>query len=243
MTLIGIVLVMASGCVFNNFIDRDIDKLMERTKNRISAQGLVSGKFLVLYSLMLGVIGTLVLYTQTNKLTTEVALVGLFFYAGVYTLWYKRKSRLGAVIGSVSGAVPPVVGYCAVTNVFDSGAIILFLILCFWQLPHSYAIAIYRLSDYKIAKIPVLPVKKGILFTKVMMLYYIVIFTIVSAMLSVFSHAGLSYLIVAIALGVTWFILGIRGFKSTDEQAWARKMFLFSIIIIMLLSVLMSISN
>lgn len=232
---------MASGCVFNNFIDRDIDKLMQRTKNRLTARDLVSSQVLILYSAALGIVGVLDLYVFTNNLTTSLALIGLFFYAGAYTLWYKRKSSLGAIIGSVSGAVPPVVGYCAVSNSFDSGALILFLTLCLWQLPHSYAIAIRRLDDYRAANIPVLPLKKGVYYTKVQMLITIVLFTVCAAMLTVLNYTGIFYLIVILLLGITWFYLGVKGFKTQDDNIWARKMFLFSIIVIMIFSLILSI--
>lgn len=246
-TLLGIALVIASGCVFNNFIDRDIDKLMERTKNRASAKGLVSGLFLILYAALLGILGTLVLGFSTNILTMVIAWIGLFFYVILYSLYFKRNSVYGTLIGSVSGAVPPVVGYCAATNNFDLGAVILFLILCFWQMPHSYAIAIYRFKDYAAAKIPVLPVKKNIKAAKVSMLIYTILFILAVVSLYIFSYANWIYLTIGLGVSLYWLYLVAAGFKIKSQELqdnflWAKKVFLFSIINITVLSVMIALA-
>lgn len=238
-TVLGISLIIASGCVINNYIDRDIDQLMERTKNRFTAKGLVSGRFITAYALSLGLVGAGILYAFTNTLTLLIALVGLFFYVVVYTLWLKRNSIYGTLVGGVSGAVPPVVGYCAVTGQFDMGAFLLFLILFTWQIPHSYAIAIYRLDDYARASIPVLPVVKGIPYTKASMLIYLIAFALAAISPGLFSYVGSVYLTIASLLSLAWLYIGIQGVKTTDDKAWARKMFLFSIIVITVLCLVM----
>jgi protoheme IX farnesyltransferase len=238
-TWLGMSLVIGSGCVINNYIDRDIDKLMERTKNRVLAQGLISGNVALLYAILLGILGFVVLYFGTNPLTTIVSFVGFFFYVVVYSLLLKRKSTWGTIVGGVAGAVPPVVGYCAVTNRFDIGAIILFLILFFWQMPHFYAIAIYRLNDYKAASIPILPIRKSVHYTKVSMLLYIAVFTVISIMPTMFEYTGSIYFAIALCLGLIWFALGMQGLRTQDDRSWARKMFAFSIINITVLSMIM----
>lgn len=238
-SILGISLVIAAGCVFNNFIDRDIDKLMERTRNRPSAKGLLSGTVLIVYAILLTVLGSLILYYGTDVLALTVALIGLFFYVVVYSLWFKRNSVCGTLIGSISGAVPPVVGYCAVTNRFDLGALILFAMLCLWQMPHSYAIAIYRLKDYTNAAIAVLPVKKGIPYTKVMMLLYVIAFAVVVVLPTVFGYAGGYYGAAALVLGLLWVYYAVQGFSTSDDIAWAKKMFGFSILNITLLCLMM----
>lgn len=240
-TLIGISLIIASGCVLNNLYDSDIDKLMERTKNRLSAKGLVSSKKMVSLAFVLGMAGLALLLIFTNTLTVIVALIGWFFYVVIYTMLTKRNTTLGTAFGSISGAVPPVVGYCAANNIFDSGAMILFVILCFWQMPHSYAIAIFRLKDYTAAKIPVLPVKLGIARTKISMLIFTAFYCIAVIMPSVFGYTGWIYFIAALASGLYWLYLGIKGFsKKISDQSWARKMFFISIINIMLISFMMA---
>ncbi len=241
--MLGISLIVACGCVFNNFIDRDIDKLMDRTKNRVLAQGLMSGKTALIYAIVLGTLGILILMLFTNRLTVMLALLGLFVYVAIYSLWFKRNSTYGTIVGSISGAMPIVVGYCSVTNKLDTGATILFFILSLWQMPHSFAIAIYRLNDYTKAHIAILPVKKGIHWTKINILCYTVAFVIATLMLSIYGYTGWIYFIIAAIAGFYWIYLAILGFRSnTNDRLWARKMFLFSILIITVLSIMMSIN-
>lgn len=238
-TWLGMSLVIGSGCVINNYIDRDIDKLMERTKNRVLAQGLMTGKVAILYAIALAILGFIILYIGTNPLTTLISFIGFFFYVVVYSLLLKRKSTWGTIVGGVAGAVPPVVGYCAVANQFDLGAIVLFLILFFWQMPHFYAIAIYRLSDYKAASIPILPIRKSIHYTKLSMLLYIAVFTVLSIMPTMLEYTGATYFYIALIMGLTWFALGMFGLRTQDDRRWARRMFAFSIINITVLSMTM----
>lgn len=240
--LLGLSLIVASGCVFNNFIDRDIDRLMERTKNRPLVRGVISGKNAIIFAIILGLMGTGILWIGTNRLTVGVSLFGLLVYVVVYSLWLKRNSVYGTIIGSISGSIPPVAGYCSVANCLDSGALILFLILGFWQIPHSYAIAIYRLKDYTAAGIPVLPVKKGVYTAKIHMLVYVLLFVAATMMLTIFNYTGFIYLFIASTLGIYWILLVIKGFWTKDNKKWARRVFLFSIIIIMTLSISMSIN-
>lgn len=238
--LFGISFVIASACVFNNYIDRDIDDKMERTKNRALVKHLISGRNALVYAIFLGLIGVLFLGLYTNLLTLFLALTGFFFYVVMYGIW-KRRSIYGTLVGSISGAVPPVVGYCAVSNRFDLGAVILFLILVFWQMPHFYAIAIFRLKDYAAASIPVLPVKKGILVTKIHMLFYIVAFIFATGMLPFLGFTGYRYLVVVTLLGLGWIGMAIKGFRTGNNKVWARKMFVFSLVIIVLLCLMISV--
>ncbi len=238
-TLVGMGLVVACGCVFNNMIDCDIDALMERTRKRPMVQGIISRPIAFIYGACLGIAGFLVFYFWVNSLTVVIAAVGLFFYVLIYSLWLKRQSSLGTMVGGIAGAVPPVVGYCAVTNQFNTAAILLFLILFFWQMPHFYAISIYRLQDFKAAAIPILPVKKSVRYTKISILCYIVAFTIAAVLPTLFGYAGWVYFGGALLLGLIWLVIGLKGFAHLEDRVWARKMFLFSILNIMLLSLLM----
>ncbi len=241
-TLLGMILVIASGCVLNNVIDRDIDALMERTRHRVLVKGLVSPTVAVGYGIVLGLAGFIVLYQLANPLTVWVAFIGWFVYVILYSLFLKRNSTHGTVVGAVSGAVPPVAGYVAVTNRLDVGAALLFLILFFWQMPHFYAIAIYRLSDYKAASIPVLPLAKDIPHTKKVVFYYALAFAVAAILPSVFHYTGVVYLVVAIGLGLAWLYVGWQGIRAkVEDHIWAKKMFLFSIFIITLLSMMMAV--
>jgi heme o synthase len=240
-TLVGVSLVVASGCVFNNYIDRDIDKKMERTKNRVLVKGLIAPSVSLVYATALGIAGFALLYIGANPLAMWLAVMGFVVYVGVYSLYMKRHSVYGTLIGSLSGAAPPVIGYCAVTNEFDAGALILLAIFSLWQMPHSYAIAIFRFKDYQAANIPVLPVVKGISVAKNHITVYIVAFMVATLMLTLGGYAGYKYLIVAAAVSVWWLGMALRGYKAENDSVWARKLFVFSIVAITSLSVMMSI--
>lgn len=240
-TITGVSLVIASGCAFNNYIDQDIDRIMERTKNRVLVQGLISPKVTLIYATILGLIGVALLDVVANRLAALLAVMGFVVYVGFYSLWLKRKSVYGTLIGSLSGAAPPVIGYCAVSNQFDMAALILLLIFSLWQMPHSYAIAIFRFKDYQSASIPVLPVKYGISVTKNHIFRYILAFAVATLMLTLSGYAGYSYFVVASLISVGWLAMAVAGFKTTNDQVWAKKLFMFSIIAITTLSVMMSI--
>ncbi|MGP1959113.1 MAG: heme o synthase [Arsenophonus sp. NC-CH8-MAG3] len=241
-TLIGVSLVVASGCVFNNYIDRDIDRIMERTKNRPLVKGLIAPKICLIYASILGISGITLLYITTNILAVSLTIIGFIIYVSIYSLYMKRKSVYGTMIGSLSGAAPPLIGYCAVADQFDLGALILLFIFSLWQIPHTYAITIFRFKDYKTANIPVLPVIKGILIAKAHIVLYILAFMVATIMLTITGYTGYKYLIVAATVSLCWIGIAISGFKNhNDDRLWARKLFIFSIIGIIALSVMMSI--
>jgi protoheme IX farnesyltransferase len=239
--LIGISLVVASGCVFNNCIDRSMDRKMSRTRNRVIARGLISTEAAVCYAALLGATGTALLWVATNLLSVAVVLSGLAIYVGVYSLYLKRRSIYATMIGSLAGAAPPLAGYCAVTNRFDLGALILLLIFSLWQMPHCYAIAIFRFDDYTAAAIPVLPIKRGIPAAKKHIVGYILAFMAATLMLTLGGYTGYGYFAVAVALGLFWLYLAWSGFRTADDGRWARKLFVFSFISLFALSVMMSI--
>ncbi len=240
-TILGASLIIASACVFNNYIDRDIDKAMARTRKRATATGTISGKAALTYASILGLIGVVLLYVYVNILTLVIGLIAFLVYVFVYG-YFKRRSIHGTAVGSIAGAAPVVAGYCAVTDHFNVGALLLFLILVFWQMPHFYAIALNRLSDYTAAKLPVLPVVKGVRHTKIQILIYIVGFILANIALTIFGYSGIVYVIVMVTLGLCWFWLGLKGFKNNDKK-WAKKMFLFSLIIILSLSIMLSVGS
>ena len=240
-TLIGLSLLIASACVFNNYIDRNIDKMMERTKNRALARGVISLQKAIIFAVFLGLFGVLVLMLYINLLTTIIALAGFFIYVVLYSL-SKHRSSYATAIGSISGGIPPIVGYCAVVNRFDMGAFLLFMIVALWQMPHFFAIAMYRLDDYAAASIPVLPAKRGVYITKVHMLFYIMAFLIPVCMLTLWGYTGYAYLIVVGLLGLIWLFLCIKGFKNTNDRLFGRQMFRFSLVVIMMLCIMICIS-
>lgn len=228
-TLLGTALIIASGTCLNNYIDRDIDQKMLRTKGRALAEGRLNPKNVLQMGFILAILGTGLLLT-VNVLATLVALFGLFVYVVVYTMWLKRLHSLNTVVGSVSGAVPPVIGWVAVTNSVDVGAWILFFIMFLWQPPHFLALAMRRCEDYRAAGIPMLPVVRGFKETKWQMANYVAALVPVSLLLYYFTEVGLAYVIIALILGIAWLIISIRGFFAKDDILWARKYFVFSLI-------------
>lgn len=239
--LAGTALVVACGCVINNYIDRGIDRHMQRTKNRALVRGAVSGRSALLFAAILGVLGFGVLWLWTNALTVLIGAIGLIDYIVAYGYW-KRHAPIGTLIGSISGATPPLAGYVVVTGSMDVGAILVFLIFAAWQMPHFYAIALYRSQEYKAAGIPVLPLKKGRRYTKLSIMAYIIIFTMCSIALTVAGYTGYGFAGAMGVLGALWFIKGLRGIgiaNIDDSNAWARGMFGFSLIVTIALTVLL----
>lgn len=235
--LVGISLVIASGCVFNNYIDKDIDTLMERTHDRVTVLGLLPDWFFLVYAGVLGILGFAAL-AQINMLTLTLAVIGFVFYVLVYSLWAKRNTVYGTLIGSVSGAMPLAVGYCAVSNQFDAGALTLIVISMLWQIPHSYAIGVFRAKDYRNASIPILSVTTDLHTVKVHNAAYVIAFTIACFMLYALGYAGEVYLITMSVLCSIWLKMSWKYFHVEDNQAWAKKIFFFSIIIITVFSLL-----
>jgi heme o synthase len=229
--LVGLSLVIASACVCNNFIDRALDRKMARTKKRPLAQGTISVQNALLFALGLGVLGTSLLALGTNLLTALIALFGFIVYVFFYSI-SKLHTTHATLIGSIAGGVPPVVGYCAISHHLDTAALILFTIVALWQMPHFFAIALYRLDDYAAAKVPVLPLKRGIRAAKIQMLFYVVAFIGATLMLTFLGYTGTLFLAVMGLLSLGWLLLSIQGFKSLNDRAWARTMFRFSLVII-----------
>ena len=202
----GTALVIASGCVINNYIDRGIDKHMKRTKKRALVLGEISGRQALVYAAVLGALGFTVLALWTNAPTVVVGIIGFIDYVVAYGFW-KRRSPAGTLVGSISGATPPLAGYLALTGQFDAAALIVFLIFAAWQMPHFYAISLYRSEEYKAAGIPVLPLKKGRQYTKAAIIAYTIVFTVCCIALSIWGYTGVTF---AIAMGVTWCALAVQ---------------------------------
>ena len=239
---VGLSLIVASACVFNNYIDRGIDKKMARTKHRALVEGTIAPSAALVFASTLGAIGTVIMLLGTTLVALVSALFGLFAYVVLYGI-AKRAGSYGTLVGAISGAIPPVVGYTAVTDSIDLAAILLFVILIFWQMPHFYAIALYRQKDYASAGIPVLPVVSGIQKTKLYILLYIAGYTIAVTLLTVFGYTGYVYLAVSLILGLVWARQAIAGQKTSDTVVWAKSIFQFSLIVIAVLSLTLSVDH
>lgn len=238
---IGTTLIIASACVLNNYLDQDIDKKMARTKQRALVTGDIKGRNAVLFSIVLGVVGLVILAAYTNLLVVAIGVIGFIDYVVLYGMLSKRLSIHGTLVGSISGATPILAGYCAVTGVIDVGAIIVFAIMFLWQMPEFYSIAIYRLKEYAAAGVPVISVVKGIETTKRQIFFYTIAFVITSLSLTVYGYAGYVYLVVMAALGLYWMWLASKGLRTKDDDAWSRKMFRFSLIILLVFCAMISV--
>lgn len=239
--LFGMTAVVAAACVLNNYLDQDIDAIMARTKKRPSVTGMISGRNMVLYSVALLVIGTVTLYLLTNLLTVWIGLIGFVVYVWLYGALSKRRSIHGTAVGSVSGAFPILGGYTAAAGVIDPGAVIAFLILFFWQFPEFYSIAIYRQKEYAAANIPVMPVVKGVQSTIVQIFIYTILYVVSTVALTLYGYVGWTYFAVMAVTGLYWIWIGYSGFHANDPDAWARRMFKFSMIHILILCLMLSI--
>lgn len=240
--LAGISLVIASACVVNNYIDRDIDKKMARTKKRALASGTVSARSALVYAVVLGVVGFTVLALWVNALTVVLGIIALVDYVVLYGL-AKRHSVHGTAVGTIAGALPVTAGYVAVTGAFDLGALLLFIILVIWQMPHFYAIAIFRQKDYEAASIPVWPIKMGVASTKLQMMLYVGAFMVATSLLTVAGFTGYTYLAGMLLVSGWWLAKGLQGYKTQDDVRWARGMFFFSLKVLLVFSALISLET
>lgn len=239
--LAGISLIIGGACAVNNYTDRGIDRHMTRTKGRGTATGSVSGAQALLFAAVLLAGGFACLILFVNWLVVALGAVAVADYLVLYAVW-KRRSPFGTIVGSISGALPIVGGYCAATGRLDGGALILFLILVCWQMPHFYAIAMFRSKDYAAAGIPVLPLKKGITRTKRTIILYIVAFMAALTALTAWGYTGYVYLVAMLGLAGYWLLVGLRGLRAPDDVRWARRMFFCSLLMLPALSLLLALN-
>jgi protoheme IX farnesyltransferase len=226
----GTALVIAGGCTLNNFYDRDIDPLMKRTRTRAVPSGRMKPSTALIYGIILSVAGHLVLLFGVNLLTAVLGFIGFAVYLFIYTMWLKRTSTLNTVVGGISGAVPPVMGWVAVTGRLDLAALALFLILFLWQPPHFFALAMRKSEEYRAAGIPMLPVVKGNSETKKQILIFTILLIPATILLFVTGAASWTFLVTAIILDLIYVVLAIRGLsRKEDEDMWAKQMFLYSL--------------
>ncbi|MCO7174593.1 heme o synthase [Sporolactobacillus kofuensis] len=238
--LIGTALVIAGGCSLNNFIDRDIDPLMERTHERPSATGKLGGKTVLIMGLSLSITGLLALLAASTT-AAAFGLLGLLVYVLVYTMWLKRSYTMNTVVGSVAGAVPPIIGWAAIDPLLQSPIPwVLFLILFMWQPPHFLALAMKRVEEYRRAGVPMLPVVAGFEVTKRQMIFYVSVLVPISLLLY---PLGLVYIVSASLLDLTWLVLAVYGLVAKDTIKWARIMFVYSLNYLTLLFLLMIVST
>jgi heme o synthase len=239
--VIGTSLVVASACILNNYVDRNLDRIMKRTCNRALVKGIVSQKTAVSWATFLGISGIALLLGATNILSVAIVMAGFGLYVGLYSMYLKRTSVYATLVGSLAGAAPPLAGYCAASSRFDMGAALLLSIYVLWQIPHCYAIGVLRFDDYAAAAIPILPVKRGMSAARKHMIGHILAFVAAASMLTFCGYTGYCYLLVVAVLGLSWLHLAWSGYKASDERLWAGRLYKLSILCIFALSIMMSI--
>ncbi|TVP81886.1 MAG: protoheme IX farnesyltransferase [Alkalicoccus sp.] len=235
MALLGSALIIAGGCALNNYIDRDIDHLMERTKDRPTVAGKLTGKQTLTYGLAVSLAGTAFL-AAASLTAALIGVIGLIFYVVLYTMWTKRTTTLNTIVGSFAGAVPPLIGWAAIDPGLHPYAWALFLIMFIWQPPHFLALAMRRVDEYRAAGIPMLPVKAGFAMTKRQIIWYVAVLIPVSLLVTDF---GAVYTSAALILGGSWLIYGLTGLKVKDDMKWATGMFIYSLYYMTVMFVLM----
>ncbi|XRX42721.1 MAG: heme o synthase [Buchnera aphidicola (Eriosoma harunire)] len=240
--VMSLFLVIASSCIINNIFDRDVDVHMVRTKNRLLVVNCTVLRLAIIYSIFCGTVGFLMLYFFLDFLSTLSILIGFLAYIVLYTFYAKRKTIYATFIGAIAGAMPPLSGYLSVTHNLNQCALILFLIFYVWQIPHFYSISLRRLEDYKMANIPIFVLSKGVYLTKCHIVIYILLYLMASSMLTVFGYTGWIYFFSNLFFGILWLLIALLITLRSENHAFLEKiLFLFSIIVIVNISIMMSI--
>nr|WP_319552783.1 heme o synthase [uncultured Vibrio sp.] len=226
--LAGIGLMAGSAAAFNHLIDRKIDARMARTHKRPLPSGDTNPKSVVTFAVCLGGVGFVLLYAWVNPLTAWMTLLSLLGYAVVYTMYLKRATPQNIVIAGIAGAMPPLLGWTAVTGELHGNAWLLVMIIFIWTPPHFWALAIHRVEEYRKVDIPMLPVTHGIEYTKTSILLYSVLLTLVCVMPVLVGMVGFIYLFASLLLNAG-FIYHAWKLKFAPDERSAIETFKFSI--------------
>ena len=231
---VGIWLVSGAAAAFNCLVEQGIDAKMRRTSWRPTAQGQLDDRLTLAFSLALCSLGSWILYVWVNPLTMWLTFATFVGYAVVYTVILKPRTPQNIVIGGASGAMPPVLGWAAMTGDVGPEALILFLIIFLWTPPHFWALALYRVEDYRKSGLPMLPVTHGNEFTRLQIFLYTLVLFAACLLPFVFQMSGKLYLVAAVALSIIFCWYGWKLWRSYSD-ALARKTFRFSLIHLSLL--------
>lgn len=240
---IGIALTSGAAAVINHLVDQRIDALMARTRQRPLPTGRVTSAQAFLFAITLSILGVGILIAFINVLTAILTLLTFFGYAIIYSMYLKRATPQNIVIGGLAGAMPPLLGWTAVTNHLDPQALLLVLVIFTWTPPHFWALAIARYQEYAKAEIPMLPVTHGIRFTKINILLYTMLLVAASLLLYVFEVSGMIYLIGAIILDAGFVFYAVKLYQSDTNTKVAMQTFRYSIIYLMALFVVLLVDH
>jgi len=225
---LGMALAMMASAVINQIMDQRIDAIMARTHRRPLVQGRVNTRAALIFAAVLGLLSLVILDVFINRLTAVLTFFGIIGYAFIYTMWLKRATPQNIVIGGLAGAIPPLLGWTAVTGAVHPHALLLVLIIFAWTPPHFWALAIHRRDEYAKADIPMLPVTHGIEFTKTAVLLYTVILFLIALLPYLTGMSGLIYLAGATVLGGIFLVYALR-LKFRSDPSVPMKTFEFSI--------------
>lgn len=227
--LIGISFLAASSAVVNHFFDKQIDAKMNRTSKRPLVMGHISDRQAIIFSVFLYASGSFMLLNFTNFLTWLLTTLTFIFYGFIYTKYLKYMTSQNIVIGGLAGAMPPLLGWSAITNTIEPNALLLVLIIMVWTPPHFWALAVYRVEDYSEAEVPMLPVQKGVAFTKQHILLYTFLLIACTMLPYAVQMFGEIYLISALVLGLIFLVYSFRLYRD-ETNAIAMPTFAYSII-------------
>lgn len=239
MGTLGIGLSAASAAVVNQLIDREIDAKMFRTECRPLPTGKITPRQALFFAMVLGLLGLYLLVMWVNPLTAILTFSTLLGYAVIYTVFLKHATSQNIVIGGLAGAMPPLLGWTAVTNTIDPDSLMLVLLIFIWTPPHFWALAIHRYEDYKTAKIPMLPVTHGIPYTKLQILLYTILLGIASVLPYLIGMSGLIYLSGAMIIEVGFLYYAVRLFIEKEPSRTAFSTFVYSIYYLLALFIIM----
>ena len=228
-TLLGTGLASSASGALNNYVDREVDKRMARTRMRALPCSRLHPQQALWLGIMLSLWSFAVLFYLVNPLTAYLAAATTYFYVMIYTVWLKRSSPLCTEIGGVAGALPPVIGWVAVTNDVGLPALAMFMIMFIWQPPHFWALALLRADEYRQAGLPMLPVTHGQQATKIRMLLYTIVLVPLSTAMYWLQVVGLTYLVLSVALGIAYLLLTIDFARKPITHQSTRRLFGFSI--------------
>ncbi len=241
-TVVGGTLAAGGANAINMYVDRDIDRLMERTKNRPLVTGEIVPSRALVFAIALEVLAFMWLWGFVNLLSAVLAVSATAFYVFVYTLWLKRTSTRNIIIGGAAGAVPVLVGWSAVTNSLSWAPLVLFGVIFYWTPPHFWALAIRYRDDYRAANVPMLPAVASTRTTAVRMIGYTVVLWGLSVLFSAVGEMGLVYLLSSVVLGAVFLYLAVEVLR-TKETASAMRLFSYSITYITLLFAAMAVDQ
>ncbi|MCX4083614.1 heme o synthase [Rickettsia hoogstraalii] len=238
--VVCIALGAGSAGAINMWYDRDIDSLMKRTQKRPIVRGAIEPDEALSFGLITGFFAVFFMALCVNLFASFLLLFTIFYYICIYTIWLKRRSIQNIFIGGVSGALPPVIGYAAVSNTISLESIILFLIIFIWTPPHSWALALFCNDDYKNCKVPMMPAVKGNLYTKKQILIYSILLFIVSLMPFFIGMNNFIYLITSGILGLVFLYYSGSLFYDTPDNKQAKRFFAYSIFYLFFIFLLLS---